>query len=239
MTHDEARLLIGAAPGSVSPTLAAHIAQCSQCTLFQQQMQRMDQDLSRLFAAPLGRCAPETRIRACSRPCPVPGRKRPVARGASGLMALAASLVLALGMGFVFWTLRPQPSLAAGVLDHVAHESASWSEVAPMTAAATSQVLAGADVSLDPADTTVTYARSCLFDGHWVPHLVVRTAAGPITVMVLNQEHIAARQSFRQNGYSGILVPAPGGGTLAVIAQGDPDLDAVSRALGPHLHWTH
>ena len=236
MTHDEARLLIGAAPGVVSAPLAAHLAHCSQCTLFQQQMQRMDQDLSRLFAAPL-RPRSDTRIRAL--PITPRAPARPVRHGSSGLMALAASLVLSIGLGIMFWTLRPQPSLAAGVLDHVAHESASWSEVTPMTASATAKVLAGADVWLDPADTTVIYARSCLFNGHWVPHLVVRTAAGPITVMVLNQEHIAARQSFRQNGYSGILVPAPGGGTLAVIAQGDPDLDAVSRALGPHLHWTH
>jgi hypothetical protein len=235
MTHDEARLLIGAAPDSVSPTLVTHLAHCSQCTLFQQQMQRMDRDLSRLLAAPI-RQRSDTRIRAL----PILPRARavPVAHAFSGLMALAASLVLSIGMGIVFWTLRPQPSLAAGVLDHVTHESASWSAVTPMTAAVTSGVLAGAHVWLDPADATVTYARSCLFNGHWVPHLVVRTAAGPVTVMVLNQEHIAARQSFRQNGYSGILVPAPGGGTLAVIAQGDPDLDAVSRALGPHLHWT-
>ncbi|MEJ0008517.1 MAG: DUF3379 family protein [Steroidobacteraceae bacterium] len=108
-----------------------------------------------------------------------------------------------------------------------------------MTAAATDAVLAGAGVSLDRADTTVTYARSCLFNGHWVPHLVVRTAAGPITVMVLAQERIAARQSFRQNGYSGVLVPSPAGGTLAIIVQGDPDMDDVARTLGPHLHWTH
>jgi hypothetical protein len=236
MTHEEARLLIGAAPTVVPPALAGHLAHCAQCTLFQQQMQRLDRDLSRLFAAPL-RERSDTRIR--SLPILPRAAAAPVARGFSGLLALAASIVLAIGMGLLFWTLRPEPSLAAGVLDHVAHESASWSEVAPMTASATAAVLAGADVWLDPADTTVTYARSCLFDGHWVPHLVVRTAAGPITVMVLQQEHIAARQSFRQNGYSGILVPAPGGGTLAVIAQGDPDLDAVARAVGSHLHWTH
>jgi hypothetical protein len=236
MTHDEARLLIGAAPGVVSPGLAEHLAHCAQCALFRQQMQRMDQDLSRLFAAPLSQRS-DTRISRL--PIMPHAGARPLAHGFSGLMALAASVILAIGMGMLFWTLRPQPSLAAGVLDHVAHEAGSWSEVTPMTAAATSRVLAGADLWLDPADTTVTYARSCLFNGHWVPHLVIRTDAGPITVLVLNQEHIAARQSFRQNGYSGILVAAPGGGTLAVIAQGDPDLDAVARALAPHLHWTH
>jgi anti-sigma factor RsiW len=236
MTHDEARLLIGAAPGTVSALLAAHLGECAECQLFQRQMQQMDHDLTRLFAAPVRARETARVVRLPVQPRAQPAAPRP---RHTGWMALAASLVLSVGMGIVFWTLRPEPSLAAGVLDHVSHESASWSEVTPMTAAATTAVLTGAGVSLDPADTTVTYARSCLFDGHWVPHLVVRTAAGSVTVMVLNQEHVASRQSFRQNGYSGILVPAPGGGTLAVIAQGDPDMDTLSRALGRHLHWTH
>ncbi len=235
MTHDEARLLIGAVPGEVGPALAEHLAQCPECTLFQQQMQRMDRDLARLMAAPL---PPRSDTRVVSLPLVARAKPRLASQHFENLMALAASVVLAVGVGLLFWTLRPQTSLAAGVLGHVALEPDSWSQVTPMTAAATDAVLAGAGVSLDTSDTTVTYALSCLFNGHWVPHLVVRTASGPVTVMVLRQEHIAARQSFRQNGYSGILVPSPGGGTLAVIVQGDPDLDEIARALGPHLHWT-
>ena len=193
----------------------------------------MDRDLARLLAtAPPPRA--DTRVLAL----PVAPRAKATAPALPGLMALAASVVLCVGLALLLWTLRPQPSLAAGVLGHVALESGSWSNVAPMTAAATDAVLKGAEVSLDPADTVVTYARICLFHGHWVPHLVVRTASGPVTVMVLRQERIAARQSFRQNGYSGILVPTPSGGTLAVIVQGDPDLDDVARAVSPHLRWT-
>ncbi len=234
MTHDEARLLLGAVPDEVGPALAEHLAQCPDCTQFQEQMQRLNQDLTRLFSAPLPPRA-ATRVLAL----PLVPRVRPKrSSGFPGFMALAASLVLSVGLGVMFWMLRPEPSLAAGVLGHIALESDSWSEVAPMTAAATNQVLAGAGVTLDPADTTVTYARICLFNGHWVPHLVVRTARGPVTLMVLRQEHIAAPQSFRQNGYSGELVPDPAGGTLAVIAQGEPNMDDVMRALSPHLHWT-
>jgi hypothetical protein len=234
MTHDEARLLIGAAPAQVGELLAAHLAQCPACTLFQQQMRRMDQDLARLLSAPLP-------PRADTRVLPLPvGRAARSARTARmpGLMALAASVVLCVGLGVLFWALRPQQSLASGLIRHIQWESGSWSAVVPMTADATAQVLADAGASLDPADTTVTYARICVFDGHWVPHLVVRTPGGPITVMVLRQEHVAARQSFRQNGYSGMLVPIPTGGTLAVVAQGDTDLEALTRALDPHLHWT-
>jgi Protein of unknown function (DUF3379) len=234
MTHDEARLLIGAAPAEIGEPLAAHLAQCPACTLFQQQMRRMDRDLARLFSVSLP-------PRADTRVLPLPlGRPAGTTRTAQmpGLMALAASVILCVGMGALFWALRPQPSLAAGVIRHIQWESGSWSAVAPMTAAATAQILADAGASLDPADTTVTYARSCLFDGHWVPHLVVRTQGRPITVMVLRQEHVAARQSFRQNGYSGMLLPIPTGGTLAVVAQGDTDLEALTRTLDPHLHWT-
>jgi len=234
MTHDEARLLIGAAPTELGEPLAAHLAHCPECTLFQQQMRRMDQDLVRLLSAPLPPRA-DTRVL----PLPVGRRGGPARkRGDPGLLALAASLVLCVGLGAMFWALRPQSSLASGVIRHIEWESGSWSAVAPMTAAVTAAVLAGAGVSLDPADMTVTYARICLFNGHWVPHLVVRTADGPVTVMFLRQEHISGRQSFRQNGYSGTLVPTPAGGTLAVVAQGVTDMDAVTRALDPHLHWT-
>jgi uncharacterized protein DUF3379 len=233
MTHEEARLLIGASPGEVAAPLAEHLAQCPECTLFQQQMLRMNQDLSKLFAAPL---PPRADIRVLA--LPVKPRVQPKrASGFPRFMAVAASFLLSVGLGALFWALRPQPSLAAGVLSHVALESGSWAEVAPVTAAASDQVLAGAGVALDATDATITYARTCLFNGHWVPHLVVRTAAGPVTVMVLRQEHVAAQQSFHQNGYSGVLVPEPGG-TLAMIALGDANMDDVMRALGPHLHWT-
>ncbi|HTY93307.1 MAG TPA: DUF3379 family protein [Steroidobacteraceae bacterium] len=238
MTHDEARLLIGAAPAEVDPPLAEHLAHCAECSLFQQQMRRMDQDLARVLALPLGR-APARGAAPRVISLPAVAHARAVApRRALQPMALAASVIICLGLGILFWTLRPQPSLAAAVLDHVALEPGSWSEVAPMTAAASDRVLSGAGVSLDRTDATITYARICLFKGHWVPHLVVRTATGPVTLMVLRQDHTATRQVFRQNGYSGILVPMPAGGTLAVISRGQPDMDAVARELDPHLHWT-
>jgi Protein of unknown function (DUF3379) len=233
MTHDEARLLIGATPAAADAALSAHLAQCPDCTLFQQQMRRMDLDLARLMAAPLP-------PRADARVLVLPKRRAAApATQPSGLLGLAASVVMAIGFGLVFWTLRPQPSLAAGVVGHVMLESDSWSDTAPMTAAASGPVLSAAGVAIDPTDTTVTYARICLFHGHWVPHLVIRTAGGPVTIMVMPQEHVTAQQSFRQNGYSGVLVPGPAGGALAVIAQGEPDMNAVTRALDAHLRWTH
>ncbi|MEJ0008518.1 MAG: DUF3379 family protein [Steroidobacteraceae bacterium] len=126
MTHDEARLLMGAAPAEVSAALAEHLAHCPQCTLFQEQMRHMDHDLSRLFAQPL---APRATATVLTLPITVRAKPKTAAQGLPGVLALAASVVLSVGLSVLFWSLRPQPSLAAGVLGHVALESASWSGV--------------------------------------------------------------------------------------------------------------
>jgi len=57
-------------------------------------------------------------------------------------------------------------------------------------------VLGRAGVQLSPDVPEVTYAMSCWFRGWHVPHLVVRTANGPMAVMLLRHERVAARQVF-------------------------------------------
>src|SRR5665213_1042737 len=100
MIHDEARLLIGAAPAEVGPALAEHLAQCPDCALFRDQMLRMDQDLSHLFAAPL---APRADTRVVALPIIARVKAKPVAAGFPGLLALAASLVVSVGLGLLLW----------------------------------------------------------------------------------------------------------------------------------------
>jgi hypothetical protein len=53
-----------------------------------------------------------------------------------------------------------------------------------------------------------------------VPHLVVQTAMGPITVMVLVHDSVS-KAPFDEEGYRGVIVPVPGHGSLAVLAQGE------------------
>jgi hypothetical protein len=59
-----------------------------------------------------------------------------------------------------------------------------------------------------------------------VPHLVVRTADGPVTILVLPHENIRERIVFSEGGYRGVLVPTARG-SLAVLARDGRDVDAV------------
>ena len=72
----------------------------------------------------------------------------------------------------------------------------------------------------------MSYAQSCQFRGHTVPHLVVQTAMGPVTVMVLPHDSVAKTVRFDEEGYRGVIVPVAGHGSLAVLARG-PDADLV------------
>jgi hypothetical protein len=71
---------------------------------------------------------------------------------------------------------------------------------------------------------SIVYASSCFFRGHFVPHLVVRTQDGPVTVMILVNEKVSTSQQFDEDGFSGLLVPASPGG-VAVLSRTPMSLD--------------
>jgi hypothetical protein len=58
----------------------------------------------------------------------------------------------------------------------------------------------------------------------YVPHFVVRTRHGPMTVLVLSHEHIQTQQRFVEAGFTGTIVPTRQG-AIAVLAQGNADVD--------------
>jgi hypothetical protein len=76
----------------------------------------------------------------------------------------------------------------------------------------------------------VSYASSCEFRGHHVPHLVIQTDSGPVTVMVLVHERVSKPVQFDEQGYRGVIVPVAGHGSIAVLTRGpDTDIKTVER----------
>jgi hypothetical protein len=71
-----------------------------------------------------------------------------------------------------------------------------------------------------------------------VPHLVVQTDGGPVTVMVLRNETLDAPVSFNEDGYSGRIVPA-GPGSIAVIGSGETDLEQVAERVTAAVKWNN
>jgi hypothetical protein len=242
MTHDEARELIGADPDDASAELLEHLKTCPECQAYREEMLALNAKLRRALeldwqkvqkTAPPG--GPPTGLRTAApalpadrpnvaadmanvtvlkrkAPAPVAKHRRP------RLFAFAASVAAALIIGGTLWLSRPPTSLAAEVVAHVEGEPDSWQKIEPVPAEQLEAVLRKSGVKLGTGMEPVVYASSCWFRGHFVPHVVVTTKHGPVTVMILLHEHVTAAQQFNEDGYSGLLVPASTGG-VAVLSR--------------------
>lgn len=217
------RRAVLADPRAASPELAEHLAHCPQCPAYSERLLRFE-----------ARLAQALRIDAAT------ARAQPRVRG--GWLAMAASVLVALLVA-TLWLGAPHASLAADVVAHMAGEPQAWARTSvPVPSSALEPVLAEAHVRLRPDAGMVSYAQSCLFRGYHVPHLVVQTDMGPVTVMVLVHETTTKARPFDEGGYRGIILPVPGHGSLAVLAKGDEGslarVESVAARVKNAVVWT-
>jgi hypothetical protein len=228
----DARRLVDADPGATATAaLEEHLAGCEACRQWQGEMRALEGAIRRALDVDLGA--------AVAAPTATPAASPRAARvGARPLrpLAMAAGLLVALAAGAFLWIVRPAAALAAEVVAHAEGEPASWSAVAAVPDAEVDAILRRAGVTLDATARDVVYARSCEFRGREIPHLVVRTTSGPVTVLVLAGERVALRHRFSEEGYTGVLVPAQQG-SIAVLAQGATEVDEAARLVTRALRW--
>jgi hypothetical protein len=150
--------------------------------------------------------------------------------------ALAASVLLAMLGVLSLWLLRPSETLARDVVAHVREEPESWLTRQHVDTQSMDEALRGAGVKLEITSERITYAQSCWFRDHYVPHLVVQTAQGPATVLILRNLQVKGRETFHESGMNGVIVPAPEG-SLAVLTRGGASMDTLVAQLQQDVRW--
>jgi hypothetical protein len=145
---------------------------------------------------------------------------------------IAASLAAFVAIASSVWVASTHESFAEQIVTHADHESFALIHTAEHAdAQLLEDVLAKSNLRLRPNAAHVSYASSCAFRGHDVPHLVVQTETGPVTVLVLvNEEASRAMQRIDEDGYQGMIVPAPRG-VLAVLGKDVPVEEATNKLL--------
>ena len=204
--------------------LRAHRDSCRDCPEYTQRLLRFE---GRLEGALRVTVPPRKGLPS---PCAAQGHDS-VRRIRRGWLAMAASVLVALVVAGSLWLAAPGPSLAADVVAHMAGEPQAWARTdVPVSPAELTESSAERGHALGPRGGHGHLRRGCLFRGRTVPHLVVQTEMGPVTVMVLVHESVAKPVPFDEEGYRGVIVPEPGHGSLAVLARGqDAEPDAVKR----------
>jgi hypothetical protein len=230
----EFRHAAGADPRHLSADAIGHRDGCPQCAGHLRQLLAMDVTILKALQVQ----GPTERSSAR----PVPPRAGEVARAVLGnrnrWYALAASIVGGVLVGVVLWASGPRNALARDVLGHIAHEpQALVTTQVPVGADRVRDILAKDGLRLRSDMGLVSYAMSCPFRGHEVPHLVVQTAGGPVTVLVLRDEKVTRVMRFHEQGYVGTLEPA-GPGSIAVIGSSPAQVKEAAERVAAALEWT-
>jgi hypothetical protein len=224
MTMDckQFRQTLLAEPRSADTEFVQHRDSCHVCSGFAAQVTEFEGKLARALAIDVKTLVRQSASNAAAqRPAQIVPRRR---------LALAASVLLGIGVGTILWLAKPAPSLAAALVEHMSHEPGSWAaSAADVSAETLAEVLKADRLRLRPAGGEVRYARVCGFRGHNVPHLVVQQDGVPVTVMILTHESVSRPTPFTEGGYRGIIEPAPRG-SVAVIARSGDGIEVAQAA---------
>jgi len=228
------RRSVMADPRNADPQLREHRGSCHDCNLFTERLLNFESRLDRALhvAVPADNVLPL--VAKATPALGLPNRR--------GWWAMAASVLMAVVVAGVLWVAGPGSSLAADVVTHMAGEPDAWHTHAPVLDSELEGVLHNSHLRLSEGAGPVSYAASCAFRGHHVPHLVIQTESGPVTVMVLVHENVPKPVRFEEGGYRGIIVPVAGHGSLAVLTRGSStdikSVEAIAARVQGSITWT-
>jgi len=240
-------------PRGLAAELAAHARECADCAAYGERAARFEARLAGALrlncadpaaagAAPdaVGEVIPLRRAAARRAAARRADRAPPVR---ARWFAVAASFAVAAATLGVLWIAAPRTSLAGDVVTHMAGEPAAWRVTdAAVTPAELREVMLNTHMRLGSGVGVVSYASSCEFRGHRVPHLVVQDESGPVTVMVLVHESVKTPVDFDEQSYRGVILPVPGHGSIAVLTRNqavDPAaLGRIAARFESAVEWT-
>ena len=153
--------------------------------------------------------------------------------------ALAASVVLATSIAIrMSGTFDNYNSLADEVLAHLDHEPQAMRVIDTPVADGRLQNTVPATMAVfDREESLITYARICVINGKKVPHLTVQGEQGPVMILLMPDEKVAAVTPVEGESVHGLIIPV-GDGSIAVIGDREEALEPIRKNVVDSITWT-
>ncbi len=221
---------------------AGHLSDCAECQAFRKEMLSLDDMIGRALRLDVPELAlaelPEVEDNNVdeSNVVSLNTRKpRPMATW----FAVAATVVLAAVVGLRMSGIGvTYDSLADEVLAHLDHEPAALlPSTTPVSSERLASVVPASVARMDPNAGLITYAQSCDIKGNSVPHLVIQGEYGPITILLMPEEAVAAAIPIDGDNVHGVILPV-GDGSVAIIGARDEKLEQVEKSVLDSVKWS-
>lgn len=216
-----------------------HAAGCADCRALRDELRALDERIARALALPVPDIElpelPELPGAGADKVVELRRRPRfgtPAWFGLAAGLALAAFIGLQLGRSGV-----DERSLADQVVAHLDHEPHSLvvTDVA-VPERTLSSVVNRNEVDVAPGLGLITYARSCVINGRVIPHLVIQGEHGPVTLLLMPEEHVDAAIPLEGRAVNGVILPV-GDGSVAIIGERDESLEQIEERVIDSVKW--
>ena len=215
---------------------AGHLSECEACQAYRREMLELDQAIGKALAIDVPELVmPNLPDVEADNVVALPRRRW----SSPALLALAATVVLAAFVGLRMLDGGGQyPSLSDELLAHLDHEPYALRVTdVPVSDARLARVVPADVAELDHSTGLVTYAQTCIINGHSVPHLVMQGERGPVTLLLLPHEKVSAPESFTGDNIKGIILPV-GDGSIALFGDQAEALDRIGDKVLDSVTWS-
>lgn len=192
-------------PRRLDAEAARHAGQCPACSEFHARGLEFEERLEEALRVPV----PAGLTKGFS------GRSA-MARRPMRWLALAASLVVAAGIGYLAGTLRPDPLARAGIDFVVFEEAQSIVDAKPTDWKLLVRAAAEMGVSLPGQLGDIRYVCVYPFVAGAAHHLLVKTPLGKVTVLLIPERPVASRAAETAYGLEAVVRPA-GKGSVVIV----------------------
>lgn len=208
-------------PQASHAEFVAHAHACPACAQALQRARAFEASLkSALAIAPPPQLAESILFRHATEQ----QRSRQRLRRAGTVLALAAGVVLAFGIGM---RLEAQPVSELAVR-HLEGEAFVLSKTQAIPEADVRKAFAQLEVKIGTLPADISWIGCCPIGRYSAVHLVMQDSGGPVTVLFLTDDGHEARADFAREGWLGRSVPLAHG-TLVLLGHDASRFDAIEQ----------
>lgn len=240
MNCNDYREAITADPSGSFDGADLHVAECESCSAYRDEIRAFDSRIAAALAIPVPELElPELPpLDADSNVVGFPqARTRRVT--APAWIGIAAGFAIAAVLGVRFLA-EPTvyDSLADEVLAHLDHEPNALKRTTDPVSERTLANVVRADVaSMDEAIGLITYAKTCVINGRKIPHLVIQGDSGPVTLLLMPEEHVDSAVTLSGESVNGVILPV-GNGSIAIIGDRNENMSRIEQRVIDSVEWS-